>query len=127
MLGAAWTIGARGASRAAVPFRKGINITGWFRYPARVDPGALRRYLPRQAAAALRSAGFDFVRLAVDPALLGSLAIREALADSIALLLDARLLVIVCLHPAGWALESNAAHRAALHDAWRGGSGADAV
>jgi hypothetical protein len=110
--------GAPSIARAAVPLGRGINITGWFRHPARLDPEALRRYLPRSAAASLRSAGFDFVRLAVDPAPLSGITVRAALADSIAGLLAVGLRVIVCPHPSGWALETRAEDRGKLHQAW---------
>jgi hypothetical protein len=46
---------------------RGINITGWFRFPASRDPAALRAWLSDAAIAGIRRAGFTFVRLAVDP------------------------------------------------------------
>jgi hypothetical protein len=50
-----------------VVLTRGINITGWFRFPASRDPAVLAAYLSDQALADLRTAGFDFVRLAIDP------------------------------------------------------------
>jgi endoglucanase len=50
--------------------RHGINLTNWFRYPASLDPAALRSYLSDSAIGDLRQAGFGFVRLAVQPELL---------------------------------------------------------
>ena len=46
---------------------RGINLTNWFRFPVSRDPAALAGYITDQALADLRAAGFDFVRLAVDP------------------------------------------------------------
>ncbi|MSP01342.1 MAG: hypothetical protein EXR07_09895 [Acetobacteraceae bacterium] len=47
--------------------RRGINITGWFRFPASRDPAVLRAWLSDAAMIGLRAAGFTFVRLAADP------------------------------------------------------------
>ena len=62
-----------GASAAPPPerlavLRRGINLTNWFRFPADRSASALRAYLGDPAIADLRRAGFNFVRLAVDPA-----------------------------------------------------------
>ena len=113
--------------------RRGVNITAWFRFPASLSPPALRGYLGNSAIAGLREAGFTFVRLPVDPALLAHPAVPSALTEAIRRLRDAGLGVVVSLHPANWDLESSAADRAALHDAWRrlgpllAGLGADRV
>jgi hypothetical protein len=56
-----------GARAAPVVLSRGINITGWFRYPASRDPAVLASYLSDRALADLHHAGFDFVRLAIDP------------------------------------------------------------
>jgi hypothetical protein len=51
---------ASGHSPAAPPedriaaLRRGINITGWFRYPVSRDPALLRRYMADDAMRALR-------------------------------------------------------------------------
>ena len=45
----------------------GINLTNWFRFPASLDPARLRGYLSDAQIGDLRRAGFDFVRLAVQP------------------------------------------------------------
>lgn len=99
--------------------RRGVNITAWFRYPASLAPPALRGYLGASAITGLRDAGFTFVRLPVDPALLANPAVRSALPDAIRRLRDAGLGVVVSLHPAHWHLEHSQADRAALHEAWR--------
>ena len=57
------------ADRLAL-LRHGVNLTNWFRYPASLDPVALRGYLSDAAIGDLRRAGFGFVRLAVQPELL---------------------------------------------------------
>jgi hypothetical protein len=53
---------------AVAPLRRGVNLTNWFRYPPSPDRAALAAYLPDEAMAGLRHAGFDFARLAVQPA-----------------------------------------------------------
>jgi hypothetical protein len=45
----------------------GINLTNWFRFPARQDDAFLRTYISDAELAQLRQAGFTFVRLAVQP------------------------------------------------------------
>ena len=60
----------RGASLAperVAALARGVNLTNWFRFPPRADDDALRTYLDDAAIAALRRAGFNFVRLAVQP------------------------------------------------------------
>jgi endoglucanase len=52
----------------AAPLRRGVNLTNWFRYPLSRDAAALAGYLPDAAMGMLRRTGFDFVRLAVQPA-----------------------------------------------------------
>lgn len=84
----------------------GINITAWFRFPASSDPAALARYLGDRNLAGLRRAGFDFVRLAIDPDL-PTLAPAEVAA--ISRLQRAGFAVIVSPHPRGWRLESDPA------------------
>ena len=106
------------AARVAL-LRKGVNITAWFRYPASQDPAALRGYLGGIAIEALKRAGFTFVRLPVDPALLSNPAVPQALDTAIKRLSDAGLGVVVSLHPASWRLETSDPDRAALHQAWR--------
>jgi hypothetical protein len=70
-----------GVPTGAAPLRRGVNLTNWFRFPPADTPAALEAYLPEAAIAALRHAGFDFVRLAVQPAF-----VRD---DRIALVLGA--------------------------------------
>lgn len=114
------------AARAEPPadrlqsLRRGISITGWFRFPASADPAALRAYLPDAAMVRLRGAGFSFVRLAVQPEFLRGAPDRlPLLIAAITRLQRARLAVVVDAHPAAWHLETNAADRAALVDFWR--------
>jgi hypothetical protein len=122
----AWA-GASAAGPAAIGvpdqrlalLRRGVNVTGWFRFPVSQDPAALRRYLAPGAIEGLRQAGFTFVRLPVDPALLANPAILPVLVEQIRRLRDAGLGVVVSVHPTGWHLESREADRAALHVAWR--------
>lgn len=98
--------------------RRGVNITAWFRYPASQDPAALTGYLGAGAITGLRTAGFTFVRLPVDPVLLANPAVPPVLAGAIRRLRDAGLGVVVSVHPAAWRLESQESDRAALHQAW---------
>lgn len=110
LAGLALTTGAgQGATAAlaaagAPALRRGVNITNWFRYPASSDPAALARYLSDAALAGLRAAGFDFVRLAVDPDLV---AVRPALLPALRRIQAAGLSVIVCPHPRDWRLEGD--------------------
>lgn len=106
------------AARAPDPLARGVNITAWFRFPASQDPAALRSYLGPGAIAGLVRAGFSFVRLPVDPALLINPAIPPALHEAIRRLTEAGLSVIVSLHPTSWHLERGEADRAELHRAW---------
>jgi hypothetical protein len=99
--------------------RRGVNVTAWFRFPASLERPALRSYLSAAAIAGLRDAGFTFVRLPVDPALLAHPEVPPALTEAIRRLREAGLGVVVSLHPVGWRLESHEPDRAALHAAWR--------
>jgi endoglucanase len=98
--------------------RRGLNITGWFRFPASRDPAALARWIGDPALADLRRAGFDFVRLAIDPAVVDSAALREAAVTAVCRLRRQDLTVIVDAHPTGWHLETDAADRARLRAFW---------
>ncbi len=53
-----------------ITLQRGINLTGWFRFPASLNAIALRRWIDDDAIVALHRVGFGFVRLAVDPAIL---------------------------------------------------------
>ncbi len=81
---------------------RGINITGWFRFPASRDPAVLAAYLSDQALSDLRTVGFDFVRLAIDQDVndtsLLTAAIRRIQRHGLA--------VVVSLHPHDWHLET---------------------
>jgi endoglucanase len=98
---------------------RGIALTGWFRFPGRSDPQSLNAWIDDHTIAGLRQAGFDFVRLAVDPSLLSQPGVPGTLQHSIQRLQRQSLSVIVSLHPVGWHLEASAADRGALFSAWR--------
>ena len=99
---------------------RGVNLTNWFRFPARADDEALRTYLPDSAIAALRRAGFTFVRLAVQPELLDAVPQRLALLVQVVRRLQrAGLAVVLGPHPTTWHLEQNAADRDRLLAFWR--------
>src|SRR5271168_3614986 len=82
---------------------RGVNLTNWFRFPARADDAGLRSYLDDAAIAALRRAGFTFVRLAVQPELLEAGPARlRVLVEAIGRLERAGLAVVVEPHPSTW-------------------------
>jgi endoglucanase len=105
--------------RQALPvaLTRGINITAWFRFPARSDPASLAAYLSDQALADLRAAGFDFVRLAVDPAVVT--AQRPALLTALRRIQRQGLAVVVSPHPHEWHLETSSTDRDRLQGFWR--------
>jgi endoglucanase len=112
-----WQAGTRGAPVRAT-LTRGINITGWFRFPARRDPAALASYLSDQALADLHSAGFDFVRLAVDPELIEGAPQLAVLIGAIRRIQRQGLTVVVSPHPHDWRLETNPADRERLRAFW---------
>ncbi|HEY1412949.1 MAG TPA: cellulase family glycosylhydrolase [Rhodopila sp.] len=91
-----------GTSAAPVVLSRGINITGWFRFPASRDPAVLAVYLSDRALADLRHAGFDFVRLAIDPDGVDT----SVLITAIRRIQHQGLTVIVSPHPRDWHLEA---------------------
>ena len=99
------TANAAAAPSSPPPLTRGINLTNWFRYPPSRDPAALATYLTDRALDGLRAAGFDFVRLAIDPDVVtgsgGTLivAIRRIQAHGMA--------VIVSPHPHDWHVETD--------------------
>jgi endoglucanase len=97
----------------------GINITGWFRFPPSRDPTVLGRWLSDAAMADLKRAGFTFVRLAVDPAVIDGPAMRRVLVDQVRRLQRHGLAVIVSPHPVSWNLDANPADRDRLATFWR--------
>ena len=105
------------SERSAV-LRRGINITGWFRYPASRDPAALRTWLSDAAMADLRRAGFTFARLAVDPAVLDGPAMRLVFLEQVRRLQRHGLAVIVSPHPVSWDLDTKPADRMRLTAFW---------
>lgn len=99
--------------------RRGVNITGWFRFPASRDPLALARWMSDAAMADLRQAGFDFVRLAVDPDVVAAPSVREMAIGAVCRLQRQGLAVVVDAHPTTWHLETDLADRAKLIAFWR--------
>ena len=100
--------------------RRGINITGWFRYPASRDPAVLRGWLSDAAMEDLKRAGFTFVRLAVDPVVLDGAAMRQLFLDQVRRLQRHGLAVMVSPHPVSWNLDASPDDRARLAVFWRG-------
>jgi endoglucanase len=108
----------RGSLTAATGFlQRGINITAWFRFPASRDPAVLAAYVSDQALADLHSAGFDFVRLAVDPAVVETQ--RTVLIAAIRRIQRQGLTVVVSPHPQDWHLETSSADRERLRAFWK--------
>jgi hypothetical protein len=107
-----------GAAAADTPatLHRGVNITHWFRYPPSRDPSALRSYLDDAAIQQIKEAGFDFVRLPVQPALLDQL---DVVTQAVTRLERHGLSVIVSLHPVDWHLETAPSDQARLLSAWR--------
>lgn len=98
--------------------RHGVNITNWFRFPARSDAAAIRAYLSDTAMAELHRAGFTFVRLAVQPEFLLAEPDRiDWLQEALMRLEQQGLAVVVELHPTTWHLETSDAPK--LLVAWR--------
>ncbi len=99
--------------------RRGVNVTGWFRYPASRDPAALANWMTDAAMADLRKAGFEFIRLAIDPAVVEALAARGVAVDAVCRLQHHGFVVVVDAHPVDWHLEIVAADRDRLRTFWR--------
>jgi hypothetical protein len=104
------------ADEPPATLRRGINITHWFRYPPSRDPAALRNYVGDDVLKALRRVGFTFVRLPVQPDLLGQ---PGLLVDAIARVQRHGMAVVVALFTDGWHLESDSGDRAKLIATWR--------
>ena len=98
--------GVPAQAQEPLALHRGVNITDWFRFPLDRDPMRLARYLSDQALAELRTAGFDFVRLAVDPDVVVDSVTMDALIDAIARIERAGFSVIVSPHPVRWQLEA---------------------
>jgi endoglucanase len=101
-----WAEGSIAATPARPLLTRGINLTNWFRFPGSSDPVVLAGYLSGRALGDLRGAGFDFVRLAVDPDLP---ALVAAELSAIRRLQRAGFTVIVSPHPHDWHLEADPA------------------
>lgn len=95
--------GAAMAQTAPVHLGRGINITGWFRFPVSRDPAVLANYVSDQGLSDLHTAGFDFVRLPVDP---DSVDIPTLIA-AIRRIQRRGFAVVISLHPQDWHLESD--------------------
>lgn len=104
---------------AMAALRRGVNITGWFRYPASRDPAALAAWMSDAAMADLRKAGFGFVRLAIDPAVAEAQPVRDVAVNAVCRLQRQGFVVIVDAHPVDWHLETVAADRDRLRAFWR--------
>jgi endoglucanase len=85
-----------------VSLARGINITGWFRFPVSRDPTVLAAYMSDRALADLRADGFDFVRLAVDPDVIDMPVVIAAMRR----IQRQGLTVVVSPHPHDWHLET---------------------
>jgi endoglucanase len=108
-------LGPPGWAGAATPsggLTRGINITAWLRFPASRDPATLAAYLSDQALADLHNAGFDFVRLAVDPDVVEA----PILVAAIRRIQRQGLTVVVSPHPHNWPLETEGSRLRAF---WR--------
>ncbi len=88
---------------APVSLARGINITGWFRFPVSRDPAALNGYMTDGALADLKAVGFDFVRLAIDP----DVSDIQVVIAAIRRIQHLGLTVVVSPHPNGWQLETD--------------------
>jgi endoglucanase len=99
--------------------RRGVNITGWFRYPASRDPTALHAFLGHKAMVDLRTAGFTFVRLAVDPTVLDGPSMRRTFLDQVRRLREHGLAVVISPHPVSWNLDTNPEDRRRFVAFWR--------
>jgi endoglucanase len=108
------------ASDRIATLARGVNITGWFRFPVSREPAALRSWLRDPAIDDLRRGGFTFARLAIDPAVVETPATRDVLVEEIRRLQRHRLGVVVSPHPVAWSVDTNQADRARLTEFWRG-------
>jgi endoglucanase len=118
VLAAAAPAHARPLSERLAVLRHGVNITNWFRFPARPDAAAIRAYLSDTAIAELHHAGFSFVRLAVQPEFVLAEPGRIGwLQEAVMRLEQQSLAVVVELHPTTWHLETSDAPQ--LLAAWR--------
>jgi hypothetical protein len=100
-------VSASAASRGPVRLTRGINVTHWFRFPPSRDPAALAGYLSDHALSNLHDAGFDFVRLAVDPDIVSTAPERAVLVTAIRRIQRRGLAVVVSPHPHDWHLETD--------------------
>ena len=111
-----WLAAGAQAAPPQAALTHGINITAWFRFPASRDPAKLGTYLTDQALADLQRAGFDFIRLAIDPEV--AEVQLPVLIKAIRRIQDHGLAVVVSPHPHDWHLETSAADRTRLLVFW---------
>jgi endoglucanase len=97
------TLATAADARQPVALTRGVNITGWFRFPASRDPAVLAAYMSDRALADLRAAGFDFVRLAIDP----DVTETSVMIAAIRRIQRQGLTVMVSPHPNAWRLETD--------------------
>ena len=126
---AALALAVSGAATAAPPaerlavLQRGVNVTNWFRFPASLDPAALRAYLSDAAVGDIHRAGFGFVRLPVQPEMLMQAGRLDPI--RLGLLLEAvhklqrqGLGVVIVPHPSTWRLDNPQGNRALLTGFW---------
>ena len=102
------------ASPEPQPLTRGVNVTNWFRFPARGDPASLRAYLSDAAVGDLAAAGFTHVRLPVTPEGCDTGLVAEAAQR----LQSHGLATMIVPDSALWRLESSPADRQALLAFW---------
>lgn len=100
------------------PLQRGVNITGWFRYPLSRDPASLARYADDATLRELRAAGFTFVRLPFDPAFGLDAELRRALLAQARRIEKAGLAVVLVPASAAWRLETRPDDRTQLRTLW---------
>jgi hypothetical protein len=103
---------------------RGINFTNWFRFPARSDDEFLRSYIDDATMERLHSAGFTFVRLAVQPRTILNErdqfqpARADVLIEVIRRIERHGLGVVIGWHAADWNLETSQDQRQLLETLW---------
>jgi hypothetical protein len=102
----------------------GVNLTNWFRYPARQDDDYLSGYIDDAELRQLRAVGFGFVRLAVQPELMLDGRGRpdahrlNLVAAAVARIERQGLAVMVGWHPQTWDLQNSPQQQRQLQDLW---------
>ncbi|HET9148559.1 MAG TPA: cellulase family glycosylhydrolase [Acetobacteraceae bacterium] len=91
------------------PALLGLNIAHWFRYPYNPSPAAMERYLSRPDLRRIGRAGYAYIRIPVDPALVASPGGLASLVAALRRASAAGLTVIVAPTQNGWKLERDPA------------------